>query len=78
MKKGKLTVTAEMFDDDGGSEIRLNVDQKTVSIPVTAAVKAYFNEQFKTNTPTQKKRRTTMMNILRDAYKKGLQDARPQ
>lgn len=76
VKKKTIYVRAEMFDDGGDSEIELKVNGRIVSIPVRPDVKAYFNEQFKSNTPNQQKRRTTMMNILRNAYEKGLQDAK--
>lgn len=57
------------------NEVELPVDGRIISIPVTPTVKAYFNSQFKTNTPLRKQRYTTLINLIRAAYKKGLQDA---
>ncbi len=56
--------------------IRLEIHSRIVSIPVPDDVYAYWHEQFvRTNpTPAQRKRFTTLMNLLRAAYGKGLND----
>ena len=56
--------------------IRVNVDGVNVDIPVEEDVYAYFNEQFRRNNPTaiQKRKFTTIKNLLRAAYLKGVED----
>ncbi len=60
--------------------IRINVDGQNVNIPVDEQIYAYFNEQFLRPNPTniQRKRFATIMNILRSAYLKGVNDGRKQ
>lgn len=54
--------------------IGVKINDKTVQIPVSTELKAYFNEQFKMNTVPQQKRFATLMNIVRAAYLQGLED----
>jgi len=60
--------------------IRINVDGQNVNIPVDEQIYAYFNEQFLRPNPTniQRKRFVTIMNVLRSAYLKGVDDGRKQ
>lgn len=60
--------------------IRINVDGQNVNIPVDEQIYAYFNEQFLRPNPTniQRKRFATIMNVLRSAYLKGVNDGRRQ
>lgn len=57
--------------------IRLEVDGASVQIPVSAEIKAYWNEQFvrPNPTPLQQRRFATFMNVMRAAYKKGREDS---
>jgi hypothetical protein len=56
--------------------IYIMVEQRQVAIPVSTAVKAYWNEQFcrKKLTDLQSKRLRTFKNIVRAAYKQGVED----
>jgi hypothetical protein len=56
--------------------IRLEIDSRIISVPVPDDIYAYWHEQFvrPNPTPTQKKRYTTLMNLLRAAYTKGQKD----
>lgn len=58
--------------------IRLNVDGRDVLIPVDDVVYAYFQEQFVRDNPTaqQRKKFGTLMNIVRQAYFKGIADGK--
>lgn len=73
-KKTVVRSTTVVVTEAPEQFIHLDVDDRRVSIPVSADVKAYFNEQFKTNTENQQKRHRTVMNLLRAAYKKGFRD----
>ncbi len=56
--------------------IRITINDRTIMIPVSEAVYAYWNEQFIRPNPTahQRKRLATLMNIVKAAYVKGLED----
>lgn len=56
--------------------VRVNIDGNNVNVPVDESVFAYFDEQFLRDNPTQlqRKRFSTIMNVLREAYKKGFSD----
>ena len=58
--------------------IQVNVDGNKVRIPVDETVYAYFNEQFLREHPTtqQEKKFATIMNVMRAAYLKGIEDGR--
>jgi hypothetical protein len=58
--------------------IRLRIDDKTVLIPIDDDIYAYFNQQFVRPKPSalQKQKYTTIMNLLRAAYFKGLDDGK--
>jgi hypothetical protein len=73
-----ITETTVRFQNKPKKHIRVNIDGRQVVIPVDAAVHAYWNEQFlrENPTPMQKKRFTTLMNVIRSAYLKGVQDGK--
>jgi hypothetical protein len=60
------------------SKINFDLNGKRVSIPVSAEVKARFDEQFSRSRPTQafEKRYATLINLMRAAYLQGIKDAK--
>jgi hypothetical protein len=60
--------------------INFDLDGRKVSVPIDAEVKAYFNSQFvrPNPTPEQRKRFSTVMNLLRAAYLKRTRRRRSQ
>ncbi len=56
--------------------IRLKIDSRILSVPVPDDIYAYWHEQFvrPNPTPIQRKRYTTLMNLLRAAYAEGQKD----
>ncbi len=56
--------------------IKVNIDGTDVLIPIDETVFAYFHEQFLRDNPTplQRKRFATIMNVIREAYLKGVAD----
>ena len=78
MANDKITFTiAEVTIESGKTAtVNFDLDGKHIRIPVDEDVKAYFNDQFVRPKPTklQSKRFATVMNILRAAYRKGLED----
>lgn len=60
--------------------IRVEINNSIVSIPVPDDVYAYWHEQFVRQhpTPAQRKRFTTLMNVVRAAYIKGHRDGEKQ
>lgn len=52
----------------------LNVDDEQVQIPVNKDIFAHYVNQFKTNTDNQKRRRATLVNLMRAAYLQGIRD----
>lgn len=71
-----ITITEYSVSSPTGSTIDLTINDQRVSIPVSSDVKTYFKEQFSRPNPTplQRKRFATLMNIVRAAYLKGLED----
>jgi len=57
---------------------KLNVDGRDVTIPVDEAVFAHYMNQFYRETPTapQKQRFSTLLNLMRAAYKKGFAEGK--
>lgn len=55
------------------ANVNVDIDGVRVSIPVAREVKAYFTEQFVRDAPSviQRKKYTTIMTLLRAAYKEG-------
>jgi hypothetical protein len=53
--------------------VSFTLGSQRIGIPVPPEIKAYFNEQIGKNTPVQKRRRTTVMHLKREAYKAGLE-----
>jgi len=78
MSSINISVFSASFESGKNKFIRVKVDGKEVSIPVDETVYAYFQEQFlrKNPTPLQEKRFATIMNVLRAAYLKGIEDGR--
>jgi len=56
--------------------IRITINDRNIMIPVSEAVYAYWDEQFVRPNPTapQRKRYATLMNVVKAAYVKGLED----
>jgi hypothetical protein len=75
-KRVTYSVTEVTITSGRRATIRFSLDGKEVSIPVSAEIKAYFDEQFSRPNPThhQKKRYSTVMNLLRAAYLAGKSD----
>ena len=73
-----VQITQVTFVSGKTKDIRIEVYDKTVLIPVAESIYTFWREQFlkKTNTQQQKDRFTTMMNVVRAAYLKGLEDAK--
>lgn len=78
MAKGKITVekTRVTLEAPTTKDYILRVGEKKIAIPVDENVFTYFNEQFvrKNPTPLQKKKYTTVKNMILAAYKKGIAD----
>jgi hypothetical protein len=57
---------------------KLQVDGKTVSIPVDDEVFAHYKDQLWRESPSKKQRNVfaTVMNLMRAAYLKGCEDAK--
>jgi hypothetical protein len=57
-------------------DFHLSIDDRMVSIPVPEDIFTHAKNQFldKRNTPDQKNRNATLRNLMRAAYKKGLED----
>jgi hypothetical protein len=57
---------------------KLKVDDRTVTIPVDEAIFTNYQNQFYREKPTPQQRRkfTTLMNLMRAAYKQGVKDGR--
>jgi hypothetical protein len=72
-----ISVTEITIRSGRTATITFDLDGRRVSVPVDAEVKAYFDSQFVRSNPTsqQRKRFSTLMNLLRAAYRKGLDDA---
>jgi hypothetical protein len=58
------------------NDFRIDVDGKTVRIPVDQAVFVNFQNQFKKNTSAQQQRLKTLENLIRAAYLHGLHQSR--
>jgi hypothetical protein len=56
--------------------IRVELNSRIVSVPVSGDVFAYWHEQFVRQNPTsaQRQRFRTLMNLVRAAYLKGHED----
>ena len=59
-------------------QFRLYIDDSVVNIPVDEALFAHYMNQFyrEKPTPDQKKRLTTLLNLMRAAYTKGVADGK--
>ncbi|MGD9656913.1 MAG: hypothetical protein AB7U61_04610 [Methylocystis sp.] len=75
-KEFKISITEITFMSGKKSTITFDLDDHKVAVPVDADVKAYFNSQFVRSNPTAEQRRrfSTLMNLLRAAYLKGRED----
>lgn len=58
--------------------IKLEIAQAIIKVPVSTELRVFFTEQFVKNSRTeaQKRRYTTLMNLMKAAYQKGLEDGR--
>ncbi len=77
-KKVTVNITEVTVSMGNPAHVDVNIDGQMVRIPVSAEVKAYFNEQFvrPNPTPAQRKKFATVMNLLRAAYLKGKHDGK--
>lgn len=76
-----IRVTEVTYGSAGSSKtIRIEIDGVIVRVPVSPEVYAHWHEQFVRPNPTtqQKKRFTTLMNIIRAAYQAGVAEGRSQ
>jgi len=69
----KITIEQTTILVGATAEIKIFIDDKPVKITVPKEVKAYFVSQFVRSNPTpaQKQKYTTLMSLLRAAYKAG-------
>ena len=69
----RVSITEVSFSEGRQRSIRVEIDGAIVNIPVSAEVYAYWHDQFvrPNPTPQQRKRFTTLINVLRAAYKEG-------
>ena len=69
-KEVNISVTEITIKSGKTATINFDLDSRRVSVPVDAEVKAYFNSQFVRSNPTsqQRKRFSTLMDVLRAAY----------
>ena len=79
MAKEKITVEKTRVTLEATTTTKnyiLSVDGKRIAIPVEENVFTHFNEQFvrKSPTPLQKRKYTTVKNMILAAYKKGIAD----
>lgn len=69
----RVSITEVTFSEGPKRNIRVEIDGAIASIPVSAEVYAYWHDQFvrPNPTPQQRKRFSTLMNVVRAAYKEG-------
>ena len=69
----RISITEVTFSEGPKRDIRVEIDGEFVKIPVSAEVYAYWHDQFirPNPTPQQRKRFSTLMNVVRAAYKEG-------
>lgn len=72
-----VSITEVTFSKGPERKIRVEIDGETVQIPVSTEIYAYWQEQFVRPNPTaqQRKRFSTLMNIVRAAFKEGQKHA---
>lgn len=77
-KKFTASITEVTISTGKSAFVEINVDGKSVRVPVSPEFRAYFNEQFvrPTPTPAQRKKFATLLNPLRAAYVKGQSDGK--
>ena len=75
-KEVNISLTEITITSGKKATITFDLDSRKVSVPIDAEVKAYFDSQFVRSNPTpqQRKRFSTLMNLLRAAYLKGRDD----
>jgi|GEM_PF-2455928 len=62
---------------DGEKYYKITVGNKQVAIPLPKDVYAYLNQQIlRPKSSSKKLIRKTVQNVVREAYKKGVEDAR--
>jgi len=68
----EITVTSGKTD-----QISFILDDRKIKITIPCEVKAYFDAQFSRQNPTpaQRKKYSTLMNLMRAAYLQGKKDA---
>lgn len=59
---------------DEKRDFTLPVGDENVRIPLNIDIFAHYVNQFPTNTPNQKRRRSTLVNLMRAAYLQGVRD----
>jgi hypothetical protein len=69
----RVSITEVTFSEGPKRNIRVEIDGEMIDIPVSAEVYAYWHDQFVRPNPTaqQRKRFSTLMNVVRAAYKEG-------
>lgn len=70
-----ISITEVSFGEGPkGRHIRVEIDGETVKIPISEEIYAYWHSQFvrPNPTPQQRKRFTTLMSVVRAAYKEGV------
>jgi hypothetical protein len=70
----RVSITEVTFSAGPQHHIRVEIEGEDVRIPVSGEVFAYWQEQFvRPNPPPQQRKRfSTLMNVVRAAYKEGL------
>lgn len=76
----QINILNIVVEEGAGAEdatLNLRIGDETIRVPISRELKAYFEEQFvrPNPTPQQRRRYSTLMNLLRSAYMKGRQDA---
>jgi hypothetical protein len=65
------------MSSSGEKYYKITVGNKQVEIPLPKDVYVYLNQQIlRPNTPTKKLIRKTVQTVVREAYRKGVEDAK--
>jgi hypothetical protein len=76
-KQVSVSITEVTHISGKTTKIVITIDDKKVTITVPVEIKAFFDSQFSRPNPSalQKKKYTTVMNLMKAAYLQGKADA---
>ena len=76
-KNVRVSITEVTYISGKVTHLYLYIDDKKVGITIPVELKAYFDDQFSRPSPSalQKKKYTTVMNLMKAAYLQGKADA---